>query len=512
MLLILLLLLPITLLIFLMKQKIFIIKLKKSENDPRLLPGPPRLPIIGNLHQIGSLPHRSLYQLSRRYGSVMRLRFGGVPVIIVSSAEAAKEVLKIHDLECCSRPHLVGSGTLSYNNLDISFSPYGEHWREMRKICVLKLFNMKKVKSFRFVREEEISSLIDSLSRSSNNLLETPVNLSEMMFALAASITLRIAFGKTFGKSGLDNDKFEETIHRVQSALGSFAASDFFPYVGWIVDRLTGLHSKLESVFHELDNFYERVIEEHLNRTTQDDQEDIVDLMLRIERDQTEFSEVQFTRDCTKAIIMDIFLAGVDTGAITIIWVMAELVRNPRVMRKAQDEIRSCVKKENVSESDIHQLHYLRMVIKETLRLHPAVPLLLPRETMSQFKLFGYDVYPKTLLQVNVWAIGRDPNYWHNPEEFFPERFADGSIDFKGQHFEFLPFGAGRRTCPGIHMGIAMVELTLANLLCCFDWKLPDGMKETDIDMDEESGLTTHKKFPLKLIPVRYQWPSENQT
>ncbi|EXB82489.1 Cytochrome P450 [Morus notabilis] len=494
------LLVPLLTLLFLMRNKITK-AIKENRRDP---PGPPKLPIIGNLHKIGALPHRSLWQLSMQYGPVMRLQLGGVPAIVISSAEAAKEVLKIHDLECCSRPPLAGPGKLSYNFLDVGFSPYGEHWRELRKVCVVRLFSLKSVQSFRFVREEEIGSLIDSFR--GNSFTKTPVDLSKKMFALTASVTLRIAFGKKFEETGLDNDEFEEIMHRAQSVLGGFTASDFFPFVGWFVDRLTGLHAKLERSFHELDDFFQRVIDEHLNRTTTQEQEDVVDLMLRMERDQSEFGEVQFTRDCTKAILMDIFLAGVDTGAVTITWAMAELARNPRVMRKAQDEIRTRVKKgELVSESEIHQLDYLKMVVKETMRLHPAAPLLLPRETMSQFKLFGYDVYPKTLLQVNVWAIGRDPNYWDNPEEFIPERFADGSIDYKGQHFEFLPFGAGRRGCPGIYMGIAMVELTLANLLCCFDWKLPDGMEETDIDMDEASGLAIHKKFPLKLVPISYQ-------
>ncbi|PON74624.1 Cytochrome P450, E-class, group I [Trema orientale] len=325
------------------------------------------------------------------------------------------------------------------------------------------------------------------------------------MSTLMASVTLRTAFGKSFRGCGLDNDMFEDMIHRATVVLGNFTASDLFPYVGWIVDRLTGLHARLERSFHELDDFFQRVIDEHLNRTPQEGKQDIVDFLLSIEKGQSEFGEVQYTRDCTKAVLMDIFLAGVDTGAIT--WAMAELTRNPRVMKKVQDEIRSCLKKGKVAEDDIHQLQYLRMVVKETLRLHPAVPLLLPRESMSQFKLANYEVYPKQLIQVNVWAIGRDPNYWQNPEEFFPERFSDRSIDYKGQHFEFLPFGAGRRSCPGMYMAMSMVELTLANLLSRFDWKLPKGMKETDIGMEEADGLTTYKKSALKLVPVTCKRP-----
>ncbi|KDP36608.1 hypothetical protein JCGZ_08424 [Jatropha curcas] len=176
-------------------------------------------------------------------------------------------------------------------------------------------------------------------------------------------------------------------------------------------------------------------------------------------------------------------------------------------MKKAQDEVRNVVgKKGRITEGDLDQLEYLKMVIKETFRLHPAAPLLLPRETISHFKINGYDIYPKTLIQVNAWAIGRDPKYWKDPEQFFPERFADSDIDFKGQNFEFLPFGAGRRICPGIHMATITVEIVLANLLYCFDWKLPDGMKREDIDMEEQPGisLTVSKKTPLNLLPVEH--------
>ena len=172
------------------------------------------------------------------------------------------------------------------------------------------------------------------------------------------------------------------------------------------------------------------------------------------------------------------------------LWAMTELAKRPELMKKAQDEVRTCIgNKGKVTESEIDWLQYLKLIVKEILRLHPPTPLLLPRETISHFKIDDYDILPKTLIQVNAWAILRDPRYWKDPEEFIPERFLDSSIDLKGQNFEVLLFGSGRRACPAIYMGTTMVELGLANLLYCFDWKLPNGMKEEDINMEETTGL-----------------------
>ena len=185
------------------------------------------------------------------------------------------------------------------------------------------------------------------------------------------------------------------------------------------------------------------------------------------------------------------------------IWAMAELVRNPRVMKKAQEEIRTCIRvkqNEKIDEEDVDKLQYLKLVIKETLRLHPAAPLLLPRETMSQIKIQGYNIPPKTFLVVNTWSIGRDPKHWEDPEEFIPERFIDSPADYKGQSFEMLPFGSGRRMCPGMASAIATIELGLLNLLYYFDWELPE--EGTVVDMEEDGNITVVKKVPLELLPI----------
>ena len=199
--------------------------------------------------------------------------------------------------------------------------------------------------------------------------------------------------------------------------------------------------------------------------------------------------------------MQNIIIAGTDTSAATVIWTMTELARNTGVMRKAQDEVREVIgKKGQVEESDLLQLQYLKFVVNETLRLHPPLPLLLPRETTQHCEINGYHVSPRTRVFVNVWAIGRDENAWENPEEFNPDRFSESSVDYKGHDFQFLPFGAGRRICPGINFGTATAELALANLLYAFNWELPLGLKKEDIDMYEAPGIATHKKIDLCLM------------
>ncbi|KAH7838258.1 hypothetical protein Vadar_024111 [Vaccinium darrowii] len=202
---------------------------------------------------------------------------------------------------------------------------------------------------------------------------------------------------------------------------------------------------------------------------------------------------------------LDIFTAGTDPNAATIVWAMTKLVKNPNSMKKARQEVRNKAGNRGaIDENDLQQYGYLQAVIKETMRLHPLAPLLVPHETTQKCNISGYEIRPKTVVHVNAWAIGRDPESWENPEVFSPERFIGSSIDFRGRDFELIPFGAGRRGCPGLHMGVAVVEFALANLLYWFNWEFPDGMKREDIDTDVKPGITMHKKNPLCLVPRKW--------
>ncbi|KAG7603413.1 putative cytochrome P450 [Arabidopsis thaliana] len=481
----------------------FILIAKDTRTTKKNLPpGPPRLPIIGNLHQLGSKPQRSLFKLSEKYGSLMSLKFGNVSAVVASTPETVKDVLKTFDAECCSRPYMTYPARVTYNFNDLAFSPYSKYWREVRKMTVIELYTAKRVKSFQNVRQEEVASFVDFIKQHAS--LEKTVNMKQKLVKLSGSVICKVGFGISLEWSKLANT-YEEVIQGTMEVVGSFAAADYFPIIGRIIDRITGLHSKCEKVFKEMDSFFDQSIKHHLEDTNIKD--DIIGLLLKMEKGETGLGEFQLTRNHTKGILLNVLIAGVDTSGHTVTWVMTHLIKNPRVMKKAQAEVREVIKnKDDITEEDIERLEYLKMVIKETLRINPLVPLLIPREASKYIKIGGYDIPKKTWIYVNIWAVQRNPNVWKDPEVFIPERFMHSEIDYKGVDFELLPFGSGRRMCPGMGLGMALVHLTLINLLYRFDWKLPEGMNIEDVDLEESYGLVCPKKVPLQLIPVLTQW------
>lgn len=193
---------------------------------------------------------------------------------------------------------------------------------------------------------------------------------------------------------------------------------------------------------------------------------------------------------------------GTETVASAIEWAMAELMRSPEDLKKVQQELLEKVGLNRmVHESDLENLTYLKCAIKETLRLHPPIPLLL-HEAAKDSVVCGYRIPKKTRIMINAWVIGRDPSAWEDPNTFKPSRFLNNTApDFKGNDFEYIPFGSGRRSCPGMQLGLYALELSVAHLLHCFKWELPDGMKPDELDMEDSFGLTAPKAVRLVSVP-----------
>ncbi|EEF48740.1 premnaspirodiene oxygenase [Ricinus communis] len=477
---------------------------KKNKDNPNSPPGPRKLPIIGNMHQLAGsdLPHHPVTELSKTYGPIMSIQLGQISAIVISSVEGAKEVLKTQGELFAERPLLLAAEAVLYNRMDIIFGAYGDHWRQLRKLCTLEVLSAKRIQSFSSLRQEELSHFV----RFVHSKAGSPINLSKVLFALTNSIIARIATGKKCK----NQDALLDLIEDVIEVSGGFSIADLFPSLKFI-HVITGMKSRLEKLHRITDQVLEDIVNEHKatraaskNGGGDDDKKEaknLLDVLLDLQEDGS-LLQVPLTDDSIKAAILEMLGGGSDTSAKTTEWAMSEMMRYPETMKKAQEEVRQAFGNAGkIDEARIHELKYLRAVFKETLRLHPPLAMI-PRECRQKTKINGYDIYPKTKTLINVYAIGRDPNVWSEPEKFYPERHLDSPIDFRGSNFELIPFGAGKRICPGMTLAITTVELFLAHLLYYFDWKFVDGMTADTLDMTESFGASIKRKIDLALVPI----------
>ncbi|XP_061342116.1 cytochrome P450 CYP736A12-like isoform X2 [Gastrolobium bilobum] len=489
--------------IFILSASLFHIP-KQHQQDGKHPPGPKSLPIIGNLHMLGNLPHRTLQALARKYGPIMSLKLGHVPTIVVSSPETAELFLKTHDTVFASRPKIQASEYMFYGGKGLGLAQYGSYWRNMRKLCTLQLLSASKVEMFAPLRSEELGQFLRSLEKASAS--REVVDISELVGELIANITYKMVLGCN------KDDRFDlkGLIGEAMKLAGTFNLADFLPWLS--IFDLQGLASRMKKTSKVFDQVVEQIITDHEHPSDNEKKDphdkDFVDIFLSLmhqsmDNPQDEQKQV-IDRTNIKAIILDMIGGALDSSTAAIEWALSELLRHPRVMKRLQHELENVVGlNKQVVETDLEKLPYLNMVVKETLRLYPPGPLLAPRECLKDVVIDGYYIKKKTRIIINAWAIGRDPKVWsHNADVFYPERFVNSNVDLRGQDFQLIPFGSGRRGCPGILLGLTTIRLVLAQLVHCFSWELPLGLPSDNLDMTERFGLSMPRNEHLLAVPT----------
>uniref|UniRef100_A0A0E0LB63 Cytochrome P450 n=1 Tax=Oryza punctata TaxID=4537 RepID=A0A0E0LB63_ORYPU len=449
----------------------------RGSSDLKLPPGPWRLPLIGSLHHLlGALPHRALRDLARRHGPLMLLSFGEAPVVVASTAAAAREIMRTHDDNFSSRPLSAVVKVCTKHGAGITFAPYGEHWRQVRKICRLELLSPRRILAFCAIREEEAARLVRTVASPPSSASSSPappslVNLSELLGNYVTDTTVHIVMGERFR----ERDALLRYVDEAVRLAGSLTMADLFPSSRLARAMSSTTLCRAKVFVESLMEFMDRVISEHLEKKRScqggEREEDLIDVLLRLQEEGS--LQFELTVGIIKAVI---FRDGDDDTAMG---------------HGGADE------KMKVTEEGLTNLTYLHCIIKETLRLHTPGPLALPRECQEQCRILGYDIPKRATVLVNVWAICRDTEFWDESEKFIPERFEGSTIEHKGNNFEFIPFGAGRRICPGMQFGLANIELALANLLFYFGWSLPESILPSDLDMTETMGITARRKEDL---------------
>ncbi|KAG8050084.1 hypothetical protein GUJ93_ZPchr0009g317 [Zizania palustris] len=471
-----------------------------------LPPGPKPWPIIGNLNLMGALPHRSIHELSKRYGPIMSLRFGSFPVVVGSSVDMAKFFLKTHDVAFTDRPKTAAGKYTTYNYSDITWSPYGPYWRQARKMCLTELFSAKRLESYEYIRGEEVRALLHDLHGASGRVLM----LKDYLSTVSLNVITRMVLGKKYleqevatkeGRKVTTPEEFKWMLDELFLLNGVLNIGDSIPWLDWL--DLQGYIKRMKKLSKMFDRFLEHVVDEHNERRSREGASfvanDMVDVLLQFADDPN--LEVKLKREGVKAFTQDLIAGGTESSAVTVEWAISELLKKPEVFAKATEELDRVIGRGRwVTEKDIPSLPYIDAIVKETMRMHPVAPMLVPRLSREDTTVAGYDIPAGTRVLVSVWSIGRDPELWESPEEFMPERFMGSRIDVKGQDFELLPFGSGRRMCPGYSLGLKVIQVSLANLLHGFAWSLPDGVTKEQLSMEEIFGLSTPRKFPLEVV------------
>jgi len=470
--------------------------LTHSRSRRGLPPGPRPLPIIGSLHVLGAQPHRSLARLAKTHGPLMSLRLGTVTTVVVSSPAVAREILQKHDAVFASRSVPDATGEHARNS--VPWLPNAPRWRALRRIMASEVFAPHPLDALHGLRREKVAELVDHVGRLAR--AGAAVDVGRVVFTTGLNLLSRVGFSSDVADlDDLDECKdFQGVCAEIMEVAGAPNVSDFFPALA--AADLQGARRRMARLFGRL----HRVIDAEVDRRVRSRREaaaeprknDFLDVLLD-EEDKAAGMDI----DTIRALFTDLFAAGMNNITNTMEWAMVELLQNPSSMAKACDELSRVIgSRRNVEEGETGDLPYLQAVINETLRLHPPAPLLLPRQADASIEVAGYMVPKGSRVLVNVWAMGHDEHIWPDPEKFTPERFLGRAVDFRGGEFELIPFGAGRRICPGMPLAIKLVHVILGSLLNQFKWRLPADVERNGVDMAEKFGVNVTKVVPVCAI------------
>ncbi|XP_004496721.1 geraniol 8-hydroxylase-like [Cicer arietinum] len=464
----------------------------------KLPPGPSPLPIIGNLLELGEKPHKPLATLAKTYGPIMSLKFGQITTVVISSADMAKEVLLTNDQFLSNRTIPQSVSVLNHEHYSLAFIPVSPLWKELRKICNTQLFSHQTLDASQDIRRNKVQQLLNDIHQSCQ--IGEAIDIGTIVFKTTINLLSNTIFSVDLIHSNGAAGEFKDLVTDITKLVGTPNVADFFPILKMLDPQ--GVKRRQTKNVRKVLDIFEDLVSQRLKMregTSVDSHKDMLDAMLNISK-ENEFMDTNMIQHLSH----DLFVAGTDTTASTLEWAMTELMRNPEAMRKAKMELEQTIGcSVPLEESNISKLPYLQAIIKETLRLHPPVPFLLPRKAERDVEIGDYTIPKDAQVLVNVWTIGRDPTIWVNPTSFSPERFLGSQIDVKGRNFELAPFGAGRRICPGLQLANRMLLLMLGSLVNSFDWMLEDGMKPEDMNMDDKFGITLQKAQPLRVVPVR---------
>ncbi|GMI95589.1 cytochrome P450, family 706, subfamily A, polypeptide 6 [Hibiscus trionum] len=486
-------------------MKLLLLLFKKLRSAKvKLPPGPYGVPLVGYLPFLGRNIHQTFMELANIYGPIYKLSIGQKLFVLISSPALAKEVVRDQDITFANRNPTIAALAFSFGGKDIAFTPYGPEWCMLRRIFVQEMQSNANLDVFYPLRRDEVKKSVIDVYRSSG----TPIDVGLLAFTSVINMITSMFWGGTLeaDKGASINAQFRDAVSELLVIWGKPNISDFIPLLARF--DIQGVERDMKRSSRWIEQIFDFVIDQRIQTNSllngqgakkNDTNKDFLGFLLEFKDHDTGKS---LSRAQMKAFLADIVIGGTGTTSTAFVWTMAELMLHPKVMKKAQDELLEVVGAGNiVEEYHSHKLLYLQAVVKETLRLHPPAPVLLPRCPIQTCTVGGYTIPKGAKVFLNAWAIQRDSQLWENPSKFEPERFLGDAknLDFSGNEFHYIPFGSGRRICAGLRLGERMLMYTLSTFLHMFHWNVPDDQMP---DTEEKFGIVLEKSTPLIAIPM----------